>query len=209
LQEWFDSNGRELGLKRILLTLLGARGSGGMMEISGAKAPSIRKDLFAALKRCATQKLKRCPSQSLHAAVETHVSQRTRTWGTRLAFWSLAVCCGPLQAQSPAPVGSAAAAPGRRPMSSYPRECLYGRAVECAVQFDIARGGDRGAGRPDSGGGKNVDIQKLKGPQTQVIDLGGHFVMPGFNDAHLHLADAGLQKLNVDLAGVKTLDELP
>ena len=56
--------------------------------------------------------------------------------------------------------------------------------------------------------GKNVDIQKLKGPQTQVVDLGGHFVMPGFNDAHLHLADAGLQKLNVDLIGVKTLDEL-
>jgi predicted amidohydrolase YtcJ len=55
--------------------------------------------------------------------------------------------------------------------------------------------------------GKNLDIQKLKGPQTQVIDLGGHFVMPGFNDAHMHLADAGLQKLNVDLVGVKTLDE--
>ena len=31
--------------------------------------------------------------------------------------------------------------------------------------------------------------------------------MPGFNDAHLHLADAGLQKLNVDLTGVKTLEE--
>ena len=55
--------------------------------------------------------------------------------------------------------------------------------------------------------GKNVEIEKLKGPQTQVIDLGGHFVMAGFNDAHLHLADAGLQKLNVDLTGVKTLDE--
>jgi predicted amidohydrolase YtcJ len=56
--------------------------------------------------------------------------------------------------------------------------------------------------------GKNVDIEKMKGPQTQVIDLSGHFVMPGFNDAHLHLADAGLQKLSVDLVGVKTLDEL-
>ena len=55
--------------------------------------------------------------------------------------------------------------------------------------------------------GKNVDIQRLKGPQTQVVDLGGHFVMPGFNDAQLHLSDAGLQKLNVDLTGVKTLDE--
>jgi predicted amidohydrolase YtcJ len=56
--------------------------------------------------------------------------------------------------------------------------------------------------------GKNVDIERLKGPQTQVIDLGGHFVMPGFNDAHLHLADGGLNKLRVDLTGVKSLDEL-
>src|SRR5208337_1524087 len=46
--------------------------------------------------------------------------------------------------------------------------------------------------------GKTFDLMKLKGPDTQVIDLGGHFVMPGFNDAHLHLADAGQQKLGVD-----------
>jgi predicted amidohydrolase YtcJ len=55
--------------------------------------------------------------------------------------------------------------------------------------------------------GKVAEIEKLKGPQTQVVDLGGRFVMPGFNDAHLHLADAGLQRLNVDLTGVKTLEE--
>jgi predicted amidohydrolase YtcJ len=56
--------------------------------------------------------------------------------------------------------------------------------------------------------GKNVDIQKFKGPETQVIDLDGHFVMAGFNDAHMHLSDAGLQKLTVDLTGVKSLDEM-
>ncbi|HEV2398700.1 MAG TPA: amidohydrolase [Candidatus Sulfotelmatobacter sp.] len=56
--------------------------------------------------------------------------------------------------------------------------------------------------------GKSADIEKLKGPQTQVIDLGGHFAMPGFNDAHLHLDDAGQTKLSVDLTGVKSLDEL-
>ena len=55
--------------------------------------------------------------------------------------------------------------------------------------------------------GKNIEIEKWKGPQTQTVDLGGHFVMPGFNDAHLHLADGGLQKLRVDLNGVKTLEE--
>jgi predicted amidohydrolase YtcJ len=56
--------------------------------------------------------------------------------------------------------------------------------------------------------GKTLDLQKFKGPQTQVVDLDGHFVMPGFNDAHLHLADAGVTKLSLDLTGVKSLDEL-
>ncbi|HTT21246.1 MAG TPA: amidohydrolase [Candidatus Sulfotelmatobacter sp.] len=56
--------------------------------------------------------------------------------------------------------------------------------------------------------GKAFDLDKFKGPQTQIVDLGGHFTMPGFNDAHLHLDDAGQTKLSVDLTGVKTLDEL-
>jgi predicted amidohydrolase YtcJ len=55
--------------------------------------------------------------------------------------------------------------------------------------------------------GTENEILKLKGPQTQVINLGGHFVMPGFNDAHLHLASAGFRRLTVDLTGVKSLNE--
>ena len=55
--------------------------------------------------------------------------------------------------------------------------------------------------------GKTIELEKMKGPQTEVIDLGGHFVMPGFNDAHLHIWDAGQIKLSVDLTGVKSLDE--
>jgi predicted amidohydrolase YtcJ len=56
--------------------------------------------------------------------------------------------------------------------------------------------------------GSNEDIQKLKGPKTQVIDLGGHFVMPGFNDAHVHLGSGGFEKLNVNLIGCKSLDDM-
>ena len=56
--------------------------------------------------------------------------------------------------------------------------------------------------------GKAFDLQQFKGPQTQIVDLGGRFTMPGFNDAHLHLDDAGQTKLSVDLTGVKSLDEL-
>jgi predicted amidohydrolase YtcJ len=55
--------------------------------------------------------------------------------------------------------------------------------------------------------GENADILKLKGPETQVIDLGGKFIMPGFNDAHAHLSNGGLDRLNVNLLGVKSLDE--
>jgi predicted amidohydrolase YtcJ len=55
--------------------------------------------------------------------------------------------------------------------------------------------------------GPRDEVMKLKGPETKVVDLGGHFVMPGFNDAHLHLAAAGMEKLEVNLVGAKTLDE--
>jgi len=55
--------------------------------------------------------------------------------------------------------------------------------------------------------GTRDDVMKSKGPETKIVDLDGHFVMPGFNDAHLHLVSAGLEKMNVNLVGVKTLDE--
>jgi predicted amidohydrolase YtcJ len=56
--------------------------------------------------------------------------------------------------------------------------------------------------------GSNADVKKFQGKHTQVFDLGGYFVMPGFNDAHLHLASAGFEKLNVDLVGVKSLNQM-
>lgn len=55
--------------------------------------------------------------------------------------------------------------------------------------------------------GSTRDLLKWKSPETSIVDLGGNFVMPGFNDAHLHLGVAGLQKLNLDLAGVRSLEE--
>jgi hypothetical protein len=55
--------------------------------------------------------------------------------------------------------------------------------------------------------GTTKDIRKLVGPNTRVIDLNGGFAMPGFNDAHLHLGNAGQSKINVDLEGAKSLSE--
>ena len=55
--------------------------------------------------------------------------------------------------------------------------------------------------------GTRDEVLKTRGPETKMVDLGGHFVMPGFNDAHLHLANGGFEKLNVNLVGARTLDE--
>ena len=56
--------------------------------------------------------------------------------------------------------------------------------------------------------GSNPQAKALADKHTLVVDLKGRFVMPGFNDAHLHLASGGFEKLNVDLAGVKSLQEM-
>jgi predicted amidohydrolase YtcJ len=92
--------------------------------------------------------------------------------------------------------GSTGASFNRAPLQRPPSP-IHGRARAIAI----------------SGGkiisvGSNEEIQKLKGPKTQVIDLGGHFVMPGFNDAHVHLGSGGFEKLNVDLVGSKSLDDM-
>lgn len=42
-------------------------------------------------------------------------------------------------------------------------------------------------------------IVRWRGPSTTEIDAGGRRVVPGFNDAHVHLLDGGTQLENVDL----------
>ncbi len=56
--------------------------------------------------------------------------------------------------------------------------------------------------------GSNEAIRKLRTGSTHVVDLGGRFVMPGFNDAHLHLSSGGFEKLNVELAGTASLEQM-
>ena len=55
--------------------------------------------------------------------------------------------------------------------------------------------------------GATSEMRSLAGPGTRVVDLQGRFAMPGFNDAHIHLASGGQAKLAVDLEGTKSLVE--
>jgi predicted amidohydrolase YtcJ len=56
--------------------------------------------------------------------------------------------------------------------------------------------------------GTDTEVLKFAGDKTAKVDLGGAFVMPGFNDAHVHLGSAGLAKITVDLIGVSSLEEM-
>lgn len=55
--------------------------------------------------------------------------------------------------------------------------------------------------------GTAEEIQHWVGPHTKVIDLEGKFVMPGFNDAHVHFASAGQGILNVNVEGTRSIVE--
>ena len=56
--------------------------------------------------------------------------------------------------------------------------------------------------------GSDTEMLKLKTESTKVVDLNGAFAMPGFNDAHTHIAGAGQQHLTVDLTGCSSLSEM-
>lgn len=91
---------------------------------------------------------------------------------------------------------------GKSPDAIFINGDIYTQAKPARAQAMAVRGGVVIAI------GSTAEIGKLKGSHTQVVDLGGHFVMPGFNDAHCHLASGGFQKMNVDLVGSRSLLEM-
>jgi predicted amidohydrolase YtcJ len=54
--------------------------------------------------------------------------------------------------------------------------------------------------------GSNSAALKLRGPNTRVIDLKGNFVVPGFNDNHVHFASAA-QFLEFNIMRASTQDQ--
>ncbi|HYS31226.1 MAG TPA: amidohydrolase [Streptosporangiaceae bacterium] len=55
--------------------------------------------------------------------------------------------------------------------------------------------------------GTNAQIGGLTGAGTQVIDLAGRMLLPGFVDAHVHASAAGLERLRCDLSEAHGLDD--
>jgi predicted amidohydrolase YtcJ len=55
--------------------------------------------------------------------------------------------------------------------------------------------------------GSAAQVGVWRGEGTRVIDAKGTSVLPGFNDAHLHLMDGGMQLDNLDLKNASSLEE--
>jgi predicted amidohydrolase YtcJ len=55
--------------------------------------------------------------------------------------------------------------------------------------------------------GAAADIDQWRGASTKVIDAGGKLLLPGFNDAHVHFIDGGLQLDSVDLRNAATPED--
>ncbi|WP_327592203.1 amidohydrolase [Streptomyces chartreusis] len=51
------------------------------------------------------------------------------------------------------------------------------------------------------------EVHDLAGPRTEVVDLAGRLLLPGFQDAHVHPVPAGLELTQCDLTGTRTADD--
>lgn len=80
------------------------------------------------------------------------------------------------------------------PVHTLDRARPYANAVAVRGSRIIAVGGPR-------------EVSGLIGPRTEVIGLGGRALVPGFQDAHVHPAFAGITMRRCDLSGAARLDD--
>jgi predicted amidohydrolase YtcJ len=52
--------------------------------------------------------------------------------------------------------------------------------------------------------GSDADMRPYAGARTEVVNLRGRMVLPGFQDAHVHVSGGGLERNRCDLTGVHT-----
>lgn len=56
--------------------------------------------------------------------------------------------------------------------------------------------------------GSNKTIKQIADSETQIVDLRGATVLPGFIDCHSHLVEFGLSMRNLDLRETRSIEEL-
>ncbi len=56
--------------------------------------------------------------------------------------------------------------------------------------------------------GTDDEVRATVGPRTEVVDVAGGLVLPGFQDAHAHPLAAGVDMLRCDLTGCRSADDV-
>lgn len=56
--------------------------------------------------------------------------------------------------------------------------------------------------------GSSGDVLRFKTDESEIIDLGGRMVVPGFNDTHMHLLNFGASLGMVDLGGCRSIEDI-
>ena len=47
--------------------------------------------------------------------------------------------------------------------------------------------------------GRPTELAELRGPSTEVIDLGGRLLLPGFTESHIHFIELALRAAQIDV----------
>jgi predicted amidohydrolase YtcJ len=55
--------------------------------------------------------------------------------------------------------------------------------------------------------GEDADVRGLIGPATEVVDLEGRMLLPGFQDAHVHPVSSGLDRVRCALYELRTAED--
>ncbi len=55
--------------------------------------------------------------------------------------------------------------------------------------------------------GGSRELRDLAGPRTELLDLSGRTLLPGFQDAHVHASGGGLERLSCDLSEAHSREE--
>ena len=83
----------------------------------------------------------------------------------------------------------------------------HGNVVTVDANFRIASALAIADGRIQQVG-SDEDMLASKGPQTTLVDLAGHMVMPGLIDSHVHAIDASLTEFDHPIPSMETIDDV-
>lgn len=84
---------------------------------------------------------------------------------------------------------------------------VNGKIITVDEAFSVRSALAIGGGRI-LGAGSDEEINRFRGPETRVVDLGGKTVLPGLIDSHSHPAGASVIEFDHEIPSMQTIEEV-